>query len=134
MTGWDSARRTAFLNLQFKAMRQGYRNMFPQGQFSIILAQGVPIGRMVLDRSPAELHLVDIVVLPAQRNRGIGTTVMKALIEEAEQTRKRISLQVFKNSRAIGFYQRLGFFKIGETGLYEQMEWRGLNQPKQDLA
>ena len=127
LTGWDIATRTAFLNMQFAAMRRGYRDMFPQGQFSILLADGVPVGRMVLDRSTEELHLVDIVLLPAHRNRGIGTAVMKALIEEAEQSRKPISLQVLKNSRAVGFYRRLGFSKNADSGLYDNMEWRGVN-------
>jgi ribosomal protein S18 acetylase RimI-like enzyme len=125
MTGWDNATRSAFLNLQFKAMRRGYRTMFPQGEFSIILVNGAPVGRVVVDRSATEIHVVDIVVAYAHRNRGIGTHLMNALLEEARQAGKPVRLQVLKNSRPIGFYQRLGFSKTSETGLYEQMVWTG---------
>jgi ribosomal protein S18 acetylase RimI-like enzyme len=125
MTGWDNAARNQFLNLQFRAMRQGYRSMFPRGQFSIILANGTPVGRVVVDRSAEEIHVVDIVVSPAQRGRSIGARIINALIEEARQARKPVRLQVLKNSRAIGFYQRLGFSRISQTDIYEQMEWRG---------
>jgi ribosomal protein S18 acetylase RimI-like enzyme len=125
MTGWDNSARTAFLNMQFRAMRQGYRSMFPQGQFSIILANGTPVGRVVVDRTAEEIHVVDIVVSPAQRGRSIGTRIMKALIDEARQARRPVRLQVLKNSRAIGFYQRLGFSRISEADIYERMEWRG---------
>ncbi len=124
MTGWDNATRNAFLSMQFKAMRQGYANMFPKGHFSIILADGMPAGRVVVDRMGEEIHVVDIVVSPGQRNRGIGASIMNALIEEARQTRKPVRLQVLKNSRAIRFYQRLGFSTTNTTEIYVQMEWR----------
>lgn len=127
MTGWDNAARTAFLTLQFRAMRQGYRSMFPQGQFSIILAEGVPVGRVVVDRSAAEVRVVDIVVSPAHRSRGIGTTVMRALLEEAGQAQKPVRLQVLKQSRAVALYRRLHFTRTGQTDLYELMEWRSPN-------
>lgn len=123
MTGWDNATRGMFLDLQFKAMRQGYRSMFPQGEFSIILANETAVGRIVVDRSTTEIHVVDIVISSAHRNRGIGTHLMSALLEEARQAGKPVRLQVLKNSRPIVFYQRLGFSKTSETGLYEQMEW-----------
>ena len=124
LTGWDEATRKPFLDMQFRAMRAGYRSMFPLGQFSIILAEGTPVGRIVVDRSAQEIHVADIVVLAAQRNRGIGCRVMKALLVEAGLARKPVRLQVLKHSRAIAFYRRLGFSQVGGTEIYEQMEWR----------
>ena len=124
LTGWDDAMRQTFLNMQFRAMRQGYRSMFPQGQFSIILADGSPVGRVVVDRSAQELHIADIVVLKAHRSRGIGGRVMKDVIAEAAATGKPVRLQVLKQSRAISFYQRLGFSTICGNEVYDQMEWR----------
>jgi ribosomal protein S18 acetylase RimI-like enzyme len=124
MTNWDNATRTAFLNMQFRAMRQGYGSMFPNGEFSIIVVKGNSVGRIVVDRSAEEIHLVDIVISPAHRGRGIGTGLMTALMVEAKRAGKPVRLQVLKNSRAIGFYQRLGFIRISDNGLYEHMEWR----------
>jgi ribosomal protein S18 acetylase RimI-like enzyme len=124
LTGWGNATRQAFLNMQFRAMRQGYRSTFPKGQFSIILADGSPVGRVVIDRSPQELHVADIVVLAAHRSRGIGRRVMKDLMAEAAATGKPVRLQVLKQSRAIAFYQCLGFSRTGGTEIYDQMEWR----------
>jgi ribosomal protein S18 acetylase RimI-like enzyme len=124
MTGWDAATRDAFLNMQFRAMRQGYASMFPRGEFSIIIRNGEPAGRVVVDRTAGEIHVVDIVISVANRNQGIGATIMSGLIAEARQAGKRVTLYVLKNSRAIRFYKRLGFFKIGETEINDQMEWR----------
>src|SRR5947209_3957082 len=66
LTGWDQPARDGFLAMQFKAMRRGYESMFPRGQFSIVLANGEPVGRLVVNRTEEELHVVDIVVGAAQ--------------------------------------------------------------------
>ena len=99
--------------------------MFPNGQFSIILVDGRPAGRLVVNRTDGEIHVADIVVSPGQRNRGVGANIMRSLIKEAGQARKPVTLQVLKNSRAIRFYQRLGFSATSTTEVHEHMEWRG---------
>jgi ribosomal protein S18 acetylase RimI-like enzyme len=76
------------------------------------------------ERLPAEIHVVDIVISPGHRGRGIGTRLMTGLMSEAQRAQRPVRLQVLKNTRAVGFYHRLGFFRISETDFYEQMEWR----------
>jgi ribosomal protein S18 acetylase RimI-like enzyme len=124
LTGWDTAMRQAFLNHQFNAMRQGYRTMFPQAAFSIILLGGQPIGRQVVERSPEEIHLVDIALLPEFCGQGIGTKLMRELLAEAAVAGKSIRLQVVLHSRATAFYIRMGFRRVGEPDVYETLEWR----------
>jgi GNAT superfamily N-acetyltransferase len=123
LTNWDAATRGAFLDLQFKAMRNGYRTMFPRAQFSIILLDEAPVGRMVVDRAAAELRVVDIALLPAHCGRGIGTKLMQEVMDEAARSGKPVRLCVFQGTRAISFYTRLGF-SPGEPGVYQSMEWR----------
>jgi GNAT superfamily N-acetyltransferase len=123
LTGWDAATRQAFLNHQFSAMRNGYRSMFPQAVFSIILLGGRPIGRQVVDRTPDEIRLVDIALLPDFCGRGIGTKLMRDLLAEATEVGKPIRLQVLIHSRATSFYTRMGFRQVGEPDVYETMEW-----------
>src|SRR5580765_5520428 len=123
LTGWDAATRQAFLNHQFSAMRNGYRSMFPQAAFSIILRGDRPIGRQVVDRTLDELHLVDIALLPEFCGRGIGTKLMRDLLAEAAEVRKPVRLQVLIHSRATSFYMRMGFRRVGEPDVYETLEW-----------
>ena len=123
LTNWDAATRAAFIASQFKAMRAGYASMFPDGEFSIILLDGKPVGRMVVHRTDGEIHVVDMILLPEFCSRGIGRRLMEELIAEAA-TGKFISLHVLKMNRAIRFYTRLGFVKTGEAGPYDKMEWR----------
>ena len=134
LTNWDEPTRRAFLNQQFNAMRQGYRNMFPAGEFSIIELDGRPAGRIVIDRSATEIRVVDIALLPACRNRGVGTCLMRRVCAEASKTGRPVRLCVLKNNRAFNWYERLGFAKIGERGFYDELEWRpvaadGLTSP-----
>jgi ribosomal protein S18 acetylase RimI-like enzyme len=123
LTGWDAATRSAFIQMQFKAMRRGYAGMFPNGQFSIVLLGDLAIGRLVIHRGEREIHLVDMVLMPERRGQGIGGRLMRTLQAEAGQAGKPLSLHVLKGNRATRFYERLGFRCSGEVGLYHEMTW-----------
>jgi ribosomal protein S18 acetylase RimI-like enzyme len=127
LTNWDTAMRKAFLDQQFSAMRQGYRSMFPAGEFLIIEVAGRPAGRMVLDRGTDEIRVVDLALLPAQRNQGVGTLLMRQVCAAAE---KPVRLCVLKHNRALQWYARLGFKPIGERGFYDELEWLPATKPR----
>ena len=129
VTGWDQTTLRAFLEQQFKAMRHGYRQMFPQAEFSVILLDRSAIGRMVVDRSAKEIRLVDVALLPQYRNRGLGTHLMNQLLDEARRTQTPLRIHVLINSPAVRFYQRLGFVQRGQPDLYQEMEWRPGSAP-----
>ncbi|MEI9863748.1 MAG: GNAT family N-acetyltransferase [Limisphaerales bacterium] len=124
LTGWDADKRANFLDMQFKAMRQSYRVMFPTAQFSIVVHEMKTIGRIVVDRRDEEIHVVDLALLPEFRNQKIGTFLMQRICHEATQANKTVTLSVFKKSEAIHWYHRLGFSTMDESGFYEKMEWR----------
>ena len=124
LTNWDEATRTAFLTQQFNAMRRGYRAMFPAGEFLIIQLAGQPVGRMVLNRSAAQIRVVDVALLPEFRNQGIGTGLMRGVGAEAAGIGKVVTLSVLKFNRAGQWYARLGFTPVGEAGIYDEWEWR----------
>lgn len=123
-TGWDEGTRQAFLRMQFNAQRRGYRDMFPDARFLIILCGNARSGRMVVNHAGDEIRLVDIALLPAFQNQGLGARLVGGLIAEAKESGKPVRVSVFKPSRAAVFYQRLGFAKTGEAGLYDLWEWR----------
>jgi len=123
LTGWDAATRSAFVQMQFKAMRQGYASMFPHGQFSIVLSGDIAVGRMVVHRDQSEIRLVDMVLTPDARSRGIGGRLVQTLQAEARQAGKPLSLHVLKGNRAMHLYERLGFHYSGDAGLYQEMTW-----------
>lgn len=122
LTGWDAATRESFLRMQFNAQRAGYREMFPAGEFSVVLTGGAPIGRLVVNRLPEEIRVVDLVIAAAHQNRGIGTVLMKQLIDESDGTNKPVRLHVLRGSRAFDWYQRLGFRVMEDSEVHIEME------------
>jgi len=124
LTPWDEPTRAAFVASQFQAMRRGYAAMFPQGQFAIVLADNQPVGRIVIHRAPAEFSVVDMALLPAHQNQGIGTRLLEELQTEAARAQKPLRLHVLKLNRALRFYLRLGFVTIADAGIHDLLEWR----------
>jgi ribosomal protein S18 acetylase RimI-like enzyme len=131
LTGWNTVARAAFLDMQFRAMCRGYHAMFPTADFSIVLSGQEKTGRMVIHRTDKEIRVVDLALLPEFRSRKIGAHLMRRVCDEAARAKKAVTLSVFKNTRPVRWYQRLGFSIVGETGLYHEMAWRpeGLNPP-----
>jgi ribosomal protein S18 acetylase RimI-like enzyme len=110
---------------QFHAQTVSYRNDFPEARFDIVELAGRPIGRIVVDRPGSMLHLVDQAIIPEQRNRGIGTAIMRALMDEARAANIPVRLEVAsENDPTMRLYLRLGFVPVERTPIYIGMEWR----------
>jgi ribosomal protein S18 acetylase RimI-like enzyme len=77
-----------------------------------------------------EIRLMDIALLPAYRNQGIGTRLMHDLLEEAETSHHFIGLHVEQFNRAYQLYQRLGFRDVEMRGIYMYMTWTAANSER----
>jgi GNAT superfamily N-acetyltransferase len=113
----------AFFKMQFDAQRHYYCATFPCAAFDIVEEDDRPIGRLYLDRSVHDIRLIDISLLPTAQNRGLGSHLLHAVLEEAEAADKPVSLHVAGTNPAIRLYQRLGFVQTGDDGVYRSMEW-----------
>jgi ribosomal protein S18 acetylase RimI-like enzyme len=113
------------IGFQFRAQTAGYRANFPDARFDIIELASLRIGRIVVDRRRDVLHIVDQAIVPSQRNRGAGTTIMKALMDEAGRAGQMVRLRVAStNHSAMRLYLRIGFAPIATDPLSIEMEWR----------
>lgn len=121
---WPAEQKVAFCEMQFKAQDTHYRDNFPESQFLIIEHNGIPAGRLYVDRREKELHILDIALLPDHQRAGIGTFLLRQLMEEASASSKFVSIYVEKFNPALNLYQRLGFVHISDLGVYNLMEWR----------
>jgi ribosomal protein S18 acetylase RimI-like enzyme len=117
--GWDYKQKNAFLSMQFEAQRLSYG----EGDNKIILLDGRAVGRILVRRTDAEISLVDIALLAEIRNGGIGTNLIQGLLEEAAVAGKPVRLHVLSASPAIRLYERLGFSRIVDDGMYTEMTW-----------
>jgi ribosomal protein S18 acetylase RimI-like enzyme len=110
---------------QFHAQTVSYREQFPRARFDIVELAGRPVGRIVVDRPGSMIHIVDQAVVPELRNRGIGTALMQALMEEARRAQLPVRLEVASsNDPSLRLYLRLGFVEVETVPLYMQLEWR----------
>jgi ribosomal protein S18 acetylase RimI-like enzyme len=120
--GWDATQAAAFLQLQFRAQQLHYQTQFSHASHEIICHAGQPIGRLILDSSDQELRLVDIALLPAYRNSGIGTALLRDVLAAAARMGRPVRLHVAAHNRARRLYERLGFTLISTVGPYDLME------------
>ncbi|MDQ3805151.1 MAG: GNAT family N-acetyltransferase [Acidobacteriota bacterium] len=123
---WAEGQREAFVRWQFDLQRREYEARFPDAEYSVILVDGRPAGRIWVGRDPEQIRLLDIALLPEFQNRGAGTLLLGRLMDEAARTGKALRHMVFVlNNDAHRFYERLGFAVIEEfDGAYKHMEWR----------
>jgi GNAT superfamily N-acetyltransferase len=120
---WSDEQKAAFVSMQFEAQRSYYREIYPDGDFSVIVVDGADAGRLYVDRSTDEIRVVDIAVLPEFRGRGVGGTLLGAVLDEARETGRTVVIHVELMNRARTLYDRLGFVPVEEVGVYLRMEW-----------
>ena len=124
LTGWPPEQIRSFLSMQFNAQHTYYQQHYGDSQFDLIVAQGQDVGRLYLQRKKNEFRIVDIALLPEWRGKGIGAKMLRDIQSEARGVGKGVSIHVEHNNPAMSLYLRLGFKKIGDTGVYFHMEWR----------
>jgi ribosomal protein S18 acetylase RimI-like enzyme len=121
---WTDEQKEAFLRMQFRAQDAWYREHYEGAQLDLLLVDDAPAGRLYIHRREAEIRLMDIALLPEHRNSGIGSSVLRNLMAEAEAAGKPLTIHVEKYNPAMRLYQRLGFKAIADRGPYDLMEWR----------
>jgi len=121
--GWPSEQQEWFLRMQFEARQHSYETAFPDAEDCIICADGGPVGRLLVDRKPAGLNLIDIALLSTHRNRGIGSQLIHGLQKECAKEGWPLCLQVLEGNPAVRLYRRLGFSQIAADEMYLQMAW-----------
>ena len=121
---WTDEQKEAFLRMQFQAQHAWYREHYEGAQFDLLLVDGAPAGRLYVHRRENEIRLMDISLLPEYRNTGVGSSLLRELMSEAEAAGKPLTIHVEKYNPAMRLYLRLGFKPIEDRGPYDLLEWR----------
>ncbi|MDX6681441.1 MAG: hypothetical protein QOG94_1480 [Solirubrobacteraceae bacterium] len=120
---WTAEQKQAFVAMQFAAQRAHYAQHYDGLSADVVLVDGEPAGRLLVARWREEIRIVDIALLPAFRGRGAGGELLAELMDEATEMRKRLSIHVERENRALSLYARLGFRPVGEAGVHLRMQW-----------
>ena len=108
--GWDDEQQIAFFDEHFD----------PSG-CQILQVGGVDIGVLAVEENADEIYLAEVQMLPESQGKGIGSSIVRSLIERGRSQGKPVTLRVLRtNPRATALYARLGFrpFKEIETHVY----------------
>lgn len=121
--GWDEAQVASFLEMQFAAQHDYYQSQFPSADFQIVIQDGQPIGRLYVDRRTDEIRIIDIALLPSHRGVGLGSGLLDDILAEAAESKLAVRIHVEQFNPSLRLYERLGFARIGDQGVYLLMEW-----------
>ena len=122
---WTEEEKAAFLWQQFKAQDRHYREQYDGAVYDVIEVDSRPAGRLYVARWEGEIRIMEIALLPEYRSRGIGTSLLRQLLNKAASTSRRVSIHVEKFNPARRLYARLGFAEIADRGVYTLMVWSG---------
>lgn len=122
LTSWDETQKSGFIEFQFNAQHAYYMNVYKNAEFQIIESDGIDIGRFYIWNTEHQIRIVDIAILPEFRGKGVGTKILGGLIQESEQSGKKLNIHVEYFNPALRLYERLGFKKNDDTGVYLFME------------
>lgn len=123
--GWDEAQTQAFLAQQFVAQQMGHRYQFGAEHDRIVHLDGSAVGRLFVAPVRDTLQVVDIALLPAHRGRGIGTQLLRQVLQTAAGQGKSVQLAVLHGNPAQHLYERLGFAVTGQDDVYLELTWGG---------
>ncbi|HEX2061903.1 MAG TPA: GNAT family N-acetyltransferase [Thermoanaerobaculia bacterium] len=121
---WSDEQKTMFLRQQFHAQTTHYKTQYADADYSIILVDGAPAGRLYLHQRAGDLRIMDILLAPEHRGSGIGTLLLREILDRAAAQGHSVSIHVEQDNPALRLYERLGFRQIDTFGVYLLMEWK----------
>lgn len=119
---WTAQQKQAFLADQFAKQHRHYLQHYPRAQWWVLTRQEAPVGRLYLEQTERELRIMDVSLMPYHRNQGLGTALMRALLEHGDDQQLTLSLHVEPFNPALRLYQRLGFVHAETRGVYLFMQ------------
>jgi GNAT superfamily N-acetyltransferase len=115
---WTDEQREAFVRWQFAAQQEHYAKHYPAGNHDIIMFERRQVGRMYVARLDQEIRITDITVLPAERNAGIGSYLIRQLLDEADRTGKVTRIYVEEYNPSLNLFKRFNFSAIQQDGIH----------------
>jgi ribosomal protein S18 acetylase RimI-like enzyme len=122
MVPWTSEQRQAFVRMQFTAQQTEYQQMFPEATHEVILLSARPVGQLHVARLETEIRIIDITIMPLQRNGGIGTFLLRELLSEAARMGLVVRIYIESYNPSLRLFERLGFRKIEQQGIHLLLE------------
>lgn len=105
--------RSRLARVQVAARRQSYAQAWPDAVDHLVVLDDVPVGRLLLHRTGAVVHLVDIRLESARRRSSVGTAALQQVCADAATAGVPVTLSVRAGTPTEAWYRRLGFVEVG---------------------
>ncbi len=109
--GWDE-----------KVERDFHTKAWQQQKPDIITHDGKPIGTIATIESENGIEIGQFFILPEYQNKGIGTHLLKTILDKADRVGQVTTLRFLKNNPVKTLYVRCGFEIVGSDGTFYYME------------
>jgi len=118
MVPWTTEQQETFIRLQFAAQQDHYAKKYPTASHDLIVCDDRPVGHLYVARLDQEIRIVDITLMPAERNAGIGSRLLEQLLDEANGSGKITSIYVEEFNPSLRLFERLGFSPSEQHGIH----------------
>jgi ribosomal protein S18 acetylase RimI-like enzyme len=96
--------------------RDAWARRDPRNEVRLVEVAGERAGALHTHQADdGSLYLDLLEVLPKFQGQGIGTRLLRLVIDEAEENGRTVTLRVHKGNPAERLYRRLGFHQTGQT-------------------
>jgi ribosomal protein S18 acetylase RimI-like enzyme len=120
----DDDMKARLLDMQFRAMTLSYRASSPSGAFRIVTMDDAPIGQLITHIADDRVHVVYIALLPSWRHRGIGSALIRALLDKALAHDLGCEVTVaLDNIPSLRLWAGLGFAEQTRDAANVVLEW-----------
>ena len=89
---WPEEMKEQFMRMQFTAQTAYYDEQFDRDGFTIIEQDARPIGRLYVHRDSEDIHIIDIAFLPETRGGGLGTVLLREILDDATAVGLTVSI------------------------------------------
>lgn len=128
-TGWATPQQRSFLRLQAQNREAHLGRTHHHLDSQTVCIDGFAAGRLLVDRDEHRFQVVDICLLPAYRNQGIGTGLLLDLLDQASLQQVVVCVDVLKDGRELGLCERLGFGERLDLDTRWRLTWRPALRP-----
>jgi GNAT superfamily N-acetyltransferase len=111
MFGWDE-------NVQRGFHAKAWQEQKPD----IITYDGKPVGTIATIESEDCIEVGQFFILPEYQNKGIGTYLLKSILDRADRLGKNVTLRFLKNNPAKSLYVRNSFRIVDTSEILYYME------------
>ncbi len=120
---WPRQARERLMAQQFIAFEQSVQSRYPSSEDHVIVHASKRIGRLQINSDFQSIRVTNLSLLPAYRNKGIGSRILREIIREADATDREVLFEVDKVNPAVTLYRRLGFEACKEDTLKYVMRY-----------